>query len=231
MQSLVPSGPPSTGNYNPASGIKLEAIAEVPAWTDLVLAQFFRDMRKAAGGTRGHVAARLGTTADVILALESGHLRALPSWPVTQRIVRAYGRLVDLDMGPVLVRLRQQTAAADPRLPDDAIDGVFSLPSIVQSHRRTTAAPQMEPSEQERSLWWRRPVTALPVLLLASLVFVPRVPSTLVEAGISALPATVADVMRSALQGQADKSAERLVWIEVSDPRTRKSDKLRPDPR
>ena len=216
-----------------APSMQLVGIDETPPWTDPVLARLFSDMRVAAGYTSEQMAARLDTTTGVILALEAGRLRALPSWPVTQRIVGAYGRLLGIDMGPALARIRQQTAAADPTLADPEISHPAS-PEL-PAPRPVIALPVPRPSSRSRGArWMPRPAIALTGLVLVGLVFVPRVPSGLIEAGISALPAQLAASAGAAYARWSNGrrgSGDDLRWIDVADPGSRKTDKLPPSPR
>ncbi len=227
MQSLVPFRRPFLGEPVPSFEVSADVIAEHPAWTDPASGQLFRDMRTAYGGTRGQIAAHLATTADVVQALESGRLRALPPWPITQRIVIAYGRLLELDMGPALSRIRQQTQATDRAVPDHERRCALSPPALAPPLMRALPPSRAAHSADRRARCVRRARYAAPVLLLASLVFVPRVPSAIVEAGFSTIAAGIAvAVPRSAVM-----PADALVWIDVADPQSRKSDKLRLDPR
>jgi hypothetical protein len=57
------------------------------------------------------LAARLGTRADVVQALEQGALYALPPWAETCRVVNAYGALLNLDVRPLLRRIYAQLEA------------------------------------------------------------------------------------------------------------------------
>ncbi len=216
-----------------APSMQLVGIDETPPWTDPTLARLFSDMRVAAGYTSEQMAARLDTTTGVIVALEAGRLRALPSWPDTQRVVGAYGRLLGIDMGPALTRIRQQTAAADPTLADPEISHPAS--AELPAPRPVIAVPAPRPSTYDRSArWMPRPAVALTGSLLLGLLFLPRVPSGLIEAGISALPAQLA-ASAGAVYGRWSNgrrgSANDLQWIDVADPGSRKTDKLPPSPR
>ncbi|MFM9940606.1 MAG: hypothetical protein ACKVP7_14075 [Hyphomicrobiaceae bacterium] len=67
----------------------------------------FQTMRAAVGASLVAVARQLGTTTDVILALEGCNPGGLPLWPETSRIVLAYGAWLEMDVRPALARLRQ----------------------------------------------------------------------------------------------------------------------------
>ena len=58
----------------------LLAIDEQPAWHDPAVGRVFADMRMTLGCSVDKMARQIGTTADVIMLLEAGRLRALPAW-------------------------------------------------------------------------------------------------------------------------------------------------------
>ena len=179
------------------------------------------------------MAARLDTTTSVILAFEAGRLRALPSWPITQRVVGEYGRLMGVDMGPALARIRQQTAAADPTLTDPELSRTASREAPTKPLVIALPVPrQSTPDTPARRM--PRAAIALTGLLLVGLFSVPRVPSGIIEAGISALPAQLATSAGAAYARWSNGrrgSGDDLQWIDVADPGSRKSDKLPPNPR
>lgn len=59
------------------------------------------------------VAARLGTSSEVVIALESGHVAALPPWPESARVVGAYLSAANIDARPVLSTLKSAVIAAE----------------------------------------------------------------------------------------------------------------------
>ena len=233
MRFIGQSPRPPHGVRARSLGVQLVGIDEAPSWTDPALARLFSDMRSAAGYTHAQMAARLDTTTGVVLALEAGRLRALPSWPVTQRVVATYGRLLGIDMSPALARIRQQTAAADPTLADP--EAPHTASRAASAKLPMIALPVRRPSAHDtRARWLSRPVIALAGLVLVGLVFVPRVPSGLIEAGISALPAQLTASAGAAYARWSSGrrgSTNDLQWIDVADPGSRKTDKLHPAPR
>lgn len=227
MSSLVPfHQPPLRGSKSPPT-LNLAGIDEQPAWTDPVSARLFRDMRMMFGGTRRQIASHLGTTEDVVTALETGRLRALPPWPMTQRIVSAYGRLLNLDMAPALARIRLQTVSADPVLPDHELPRILSRAARLPREQRLLLPHPAKPRGRKLRLL----STVIPVLLASILIVVPHLPGTFAEARISILPTGIAAAVDALYGRWADRISDTLVWIDVSDPQTRKSDKLRLAPR
>ena len=91
--------------------LHIHGIKEMPAGYDAEVAELFRDLRAATTLSEMDLAARLGTRADVVMALEQGELYALPPWPETCRVVNAYGALLNLDVRPLLRRIYAQLEA------------------------------------------------------------------------------------------------------------------------
>ena len=68
-------------------------------------------VRKAQGQSEAMLAGRLGTSADVVRALEAGQLASLPPWPETHRIVEKWLADAGFDPRPALVNLERVFAA------------------------------------------------------------------------------------------------------------------------
>lgn len=88
--------------------VRLLGIDERSSGVDPVLARIFATMRATLGLSEGELALRLATSPQTILILEAGHVRALPPWPETVRLVSAYARLLAIDARPILQRLDAQ---------------------------------------------------------------------------------------------------------------------------
>lgn len=91
--------------------LNIHGIKEMPAGYDAEVAELFRDLRAASNLSETDLAARLGTRAEVVIALEQGALFALPPWPETCRVVNGYGALLNLDVRPLLRRIYAQLEA------------------------------------------------------------------------------------------------------------------------
>jgi hypothetical protein len=91
--------------------LHIHGIKEMPAGYDAEVAELFRDLRAASAMSENDLAARLGTRADVVQALEQGALYALPPWAETCRVVNAYGAMLNLDVRPLLRRIYAQLEA------------------------------------------------------------------------------------------------------------------------
>jgi hypothetical protein len=96
----------------------------MPAGYDAEVAELFRDLRAATTLSEMDLAARLGTRADVVQALEHGALFALPPWPETCRVVNNYGALLNLDVRPLLRRIYAQLEAGIVELQPKAMPDV-----------------------------------------------------------------------------------------------------------
>ena len=110
MQQNVP-----TAGLRPAltpilSGrVTLLGIDERSSGLDLVLAGIFVTMRGASGRSLPELARILKTEPEILLHLEAGRVRALPPWHEISRLVTDYGQFIEIDIQPVLSRIREQT--------------------------------------------------------------------------------------------------------------------------
>jgi hypothetical protein len=91
--------------------LNIHGIDDMPAGYDAEVAELCRDLRAATALSEMDLAARLGTRADVVQALEQGAIYALPPWTETSRVVKAYGGLLNLDVQPLLRRIYAQIEA------------------------------------------------------------------------------------------------------------------------
>jgi hypothetical protein len=204
--------------------------AEPAAGRDAQIGTIFRNMRTALKVPRDALARRLATTPAVIDSFEAGAITALPHWKETERIVRSYCELLRFDPEPVLWRLRSQfqlvatTTHPQPRSPP-----------------RTSAPPPGGPGESSRAApLGARPrrrrrrartlfVLSMPIVFAAGLVYLGQSASRPVYQAIALLPVPIAGPARAGLDylvGLTMPSRDGLTWIEVSDPRSRKADKL-----
>jgi transcriptional regulator with XRE-family HTH domain len=71
------------------------------------IGSLFRELRRALGFSLPQVANLLQTRIDVISALETGNVQALPDWSETARILSRYLGLARIDAGPVLSLIRR----------------------------------------------------------------------------------------------------------------------------
>jgi DNA-binding XRE family transcriptional regulator len=206
------------------------------------LGKIFRDMRQTMQVSRETVARRLATTASTIESFETGALRALPNWKETNRIVRTYCDLLRVDHEPILQHIsgQLQVLASLPRPTKVPTPVEFTTsrtgPRSQPAERtarseRTQARPQ--PGRRRRRA---RALFALsaPLALVAGLVYLAQAAPLPVYRAASMLPASAEIAVRVGLDYLVLLSAPRrdgLRWIDVSDPRARKADKLQPGSR
>jgi len=213
---------------------------EAPGWQDAQLGQIFRNMRLAMKVSRETIARRLATSTVCVDNFEAGAVAALPHAKETDRIVRGYCELLRLDPEPILWRIRngmqalaeQARAAAPMPLPAAIVPTTAS-----RSGRRSEPVTRTRPQRSERSAarWAQRRRTralfalSAPVALLAALVYVAHAAPRPVYRTIALLPGPARHGVRAVLDYAVLLTAPRregLRWIEVSDPRLRKADKL-----
>jgi hypothetical protein len=200
------------------------------------VARFFRDLRAAFRLSQAQTAERLSTRVDIICALETADVSSLPPWPECCRIVRTYTGPVGLDPRPILHSLETLLAiAAQNPKPAPKRSLVRQLGRRKQPQQRAQKgsvedsalatisarlAPFM-PGRAGRVLF----AIAVPVGLLVLLS-----QTSVLEAAVAQLPPSVARIVRGAQDYVTLELApirDGMRWIDVRDPRSRRSDKLR----
>jgi hypothetical protein len=209
-----------------------DAVGEVAAGRDEQIGKIFRNMRTALKVPRDALARRLATSPAVIDSFEAGAIAALPHWKETERIVRSYCDLLRFDPEPVLWRLRSQfqllansarPAPHPPALPRTGAPraGIRGEPS------RTVPLGARPPRRRRRARTLF--VLSTPIVFAAGLVYLGQSASRPVYQAIALLPVPIAGPVRAGLDylvGLTMPSRDGLTWIDVSDPRSRKADKL-----
>jgi cytoskeletal protein RodZ len=181
------------------------------------VARFFRDLRAALQMSQAQAAQRLATRMDIIAALEAGDVSALPPWPECCRIVRTYTAPVGLDPRPILHSLEALLAIA-ARKPKPARSNPAANPAIAAV---SANVGRLLRGRNGRALF----AVAVPVGLLVLLT-----QTSVLEAAVAQLPPSVVRIVRGAqdyVTLQLAPVRDGLRWIDVRDPRSRRSDKLR----
>ncbi len=203
------------------------------------VARFFQDLRTAFGMSQAQAAQRLSTRIDIISALEAGDISVLPPWPECCRIVRTYTGLVGLDPRPILHSLETLlaiTACTPKPAPKWSLFPQLGRQRQPRQPARSKAAgsPALAAVSASlgRLLWGREGragralfAIAVPVGLLVLLT-----QTSVLEAAVAQLPPSVARIVRGAqdyVTVQLAPVRDGLRWIDVRDPRSRRSDKLR----
>ncbi len=238
-----------------ATSVHLSAVSERSSGVDERLAAIFRDMRVGLRMSPAQLARSLKTTPEIVSVFEAGHVRAFPAWPETVRIVSELGTLHRIDTRPILARIRDQVGPAGlgqvPRTPEAArrppSEARTASPPAAQSDhpllramaRRRTETTQDPATSGNMMRRARRAVRrtartmfalSAPVVMVGGLIWMAQTQPTLLLRAANALPDPISGVARALadyLVVQMAPRREGLRWIEVSDPRARKSDKLR----
>jgi hypothetical protein len=197
------------------------------------VARFFRDLRAALQMSQAQAAQRLATRTDIIAALEAGDVSVLPPWPECCRVVRMYTAPVGLDPRPILHSLETllSVAARTPKpAPKRAFVSLLSRQKKpAQPARSKPAAIAAVSANVGRLLRGRNGralfAVAVPVGLLVLLT-----QTSVLGAAVAQLPPSAARIVRGAqdyVTVQLAPVRDGLRWIDVRDPRSRRSDKLR----
>lgn len=219
------------GSARTAGRIHLRGVAERPAGIDEQIGGVFRRMRAMTGRSAAEIAQALGTSAPTIELLEAGAVRALPPWPETERLVRAYAGQLGLDARPLVDRLASQIAPPSVSVAHAATQAPISAnledgPDIPTMPTPGGAARRNRHRRRVRRAFLA--VTA-PMAIAGLVVWTAQVQPPALVATVNALPAAIGRPIRSGLDYILLQSAPRrdgLRWIEVEDPRARKSDRL-----
>jgi hypothetical protein len=219
-------------------------VSERPTGVDERVAAIFRDMRVGLGVSASELADSLATTVAVIETLESGRVRAFPPWPETVRIVSELGKLHRIDTRPILARIRDQVGPAGlgqvPKTAPVTRTPVEKHPLLrMRDRARAARREAWREGTQHARRQVRRAARALfaistPVALFGGVLWLAQTQPALILGAVAKLPGPVARVVQPAAEYVVVQMApwrEGMRWIEVPDPRTRKSDKLRQAPR
>lgn len=204
--------------------IEAEDATKLSAHRDRIAAQaraqsarFFLDLRQHLRLARVAIADRVGTSATVIEALEAGDMARLPRWPETVRIVQSYLQIVQLDPRPVLHALHE---AHSHHLKLQENLGFFGR--LGQAWQSGTLAERIEKSfaaVKSRTLRWTT-AASLPVALIGWLMLASVPQASIIPGPLAAMFGL--KPVQSVLVSRRDG----FTWIEATDPRTRRGDKL-----
>ncbi len=179
---------------------------------------------------------QLLTHVQVIAALENADVRYLPAWPETARIVMAYAAWARIDGRPILGALAALQNGAVPHRPLP-VRNAAAYAHMQQSVERLRQAgvvlvegakrlPQ-EAINQARE----RPARTFYAVSLPMCLVLLMLNTSLLQGAFNTVGGPVAKVassLRASLAVQFAPVREGLRWVEVEDPRSRRSDKLPP---
>lgn len=232
------------GRTGHAAPVQITALSERTSGLDESLGSLLGDMRLALRMTPGELALRLGTTVDIIMTLEQGRLRALPHWEETQRVIIGLCAMHRVDPHPILQRIYEQARPTHHGGPPERGLGILQraeeyadtwppIPPAEPTTRRRTEPPA------KRARRWKPRIgrgrgralmaVAGPMVIVAAAVWTIQAQPRALRDSIEALPASISQPMLSGLDALAVRLAPRrdgLRWIDVSDPSSRKADKL-----
>jgi hypothetical protein len=197
-------------------GVHIAAVSERSPGSDERLAALFCDMRLCLGASKAELARRLRTTPAVIDSLENGRMHRLPPWPETVRIVTEFGQRPD-----AMPRIARATERQARRWWRRGVRGSDRLAGEGREH----------PSAKRRKRYVARALFTLsaPIVLVAGGLGAAQVGPAGIRGAISELPAPAARLVRPLVDFVAVRFApvhDGLRWITVSDPRSRKADRL-----
>lgn len=205
------------------------ASGEPTAGRDEQIGKIFRNMRSALKVPRDALARRLATSTVVIDSFEAGAISALPHWKETERIVRSYCDLLRFDPEPVLWRLRSQFQVATNYARPAPQPATQPRSGVSRAGLRAEGSMGGDRPARRRRRARTLFVLSTPIVFAAGLVYLGQSASRPVYQAIALLPLPIAGPVRAGFDyfvGLTTPSRDGLTWIEVSDPRSRKTDKL-----
>jgi transcriptional regulator with XRE-family HTH domain len=218
-------------------GYQSDGYGDPASVRDEQLGKIFRDMRHAMKVSRETIARRLATSSATIESFEAGAVSLLPHWKETGRIVRTYCELLRVDAEPILrrIRIHLQEAATQAKAARVATPIEFTTPRTGPRSVPTTRGARTQPAARPSPRRRRRRARVLfalsaPLALGAALVYLAQAMPQPVYRALSVLPDRAEIAVRAGLDYLVLLSAPQrdgLRWVEVSDPRARKADRLR----
>lgn len=205
----------------------------------------FRDLRRALHVPLPALARQLATRIEVLQALETGDTQRLPPWPETARVVTAYTALGAIDPNPVLSLLRAHVPSGGPKPParapapapsrkDHARGHAPALQTALTSSFSAVAGRLSGAARAARAgsvlvlkqRVGRRGILTLGGLCLAIFAYIAHSAAADTILAPSSPVARISRVIEDYVLWQRAPVREGLRWIEVDDPRSRRSDRL-----
>lgn len=224
------AGRPVSADGSDRQGLSVSAIGRL-----------FQDLRRCFGLTEQQVAVHIQTSPAVIRALESGAFELLPPWPETCRVVAAYTSLASIDPRPVLqsigreLALRAARAEAGGKPEQEPEQATFRGRFVTALEGLRLLALRVASAAKEARFGFSgmsRPTALIVAVAAMGLVLTGLVvQSTVLQAAVTSLPSPVVRLVRGAhnyMLIHLSPTRDGLRWIEVEDPRSRRTDKLQP---
>jgi hypothetical protein len=205
------------------------------AGTDI--GQLFRELRRCLSLPLPEIARRLESRIDVIQALEAGDVTRLPPWPETVRVVSAYTLLSGIDPRPVLHVIGERiTAEAKTRMAPPKRAARAGAAPARRGRGSSGFLLALIPARVSTLLPLNARVPQLPrggklaglaaMVVAAVALTLGLAPMRLNQASATGSPGLLAGLAHY-MTGPKATRRDGLKWIEVEDPRSRRSDKLR----
>jgi transcriptional regulator with XRE-family HTH domain len=211
-----------------SSRVGISAIGEPAAGRDEQLGSIFHNMRVSLHLSREAMARRLGVNASTVDTFEAGVVTALPPWQETRRIVGGYCELLRIDPEPILWRISSQLQAAANHI--RVATARPPAPAEPAAPRRARRSERDAPRSDRRGRRARTLfVLTAPIAFLAGAIYVVQALPGEVYRAIRLLPDPIAAPVRTGFDHLLLLTAPRregLRWLETSDPRLRKADRL-----
>lgn len=193
-----------------------------------LIARFFMDLRRALRLTLPQAAYYLKVHTSVVEALETGQVEYLPPWPQTVQIVMGYASMAGVDGRPVLSAVGNLIMMLQPS-PDEPEEHAaghetpagghfFRAGSAIASGARRLPKDAMH-QIRERP---QRALYALSLPLFVLLFFHASILQVIAQPFSSAV-----GQVSVYFQEHFAPVQDGLRWIDVNDPRSRRTDKLR----
>ncbi|MGL4396463.1 MAG: hypothetical protein ACRCS9_08000 [Hyphomicrobium sp.] len=200
------------------------------------LAHFFYDLRMRLQLTPEQAAYHLATHPQVVLALETGHFGHLPPWPEVVRIVHTYVGFVQIDGRPLLealaavqqADLRQRHGTLLAHVSGEGDDHAAG-PSTGERLRRARSMIAENAMRLPREAYVHArelPARTFYAVSLPLALLILVLNSSLLQMALSHLPGPLSHAASAVTSLWSGSSGAGEHWVDVEDPRARRSDKL-----
>lgn len=192
-----------------------------------LIARFFMDLRRALRLTLPQAAYYLQVHTNVIEALETGQVEYLPPWPQTTQIVMSYASMAGVDGRPVLNAIGNLIIMLQPVAdePEEKPAGYASQAGghFLRAGSALASGARRLPKDAIHQIRQRpqRALYALSLPLFILLFFHASVFEVVAQPF-----STAVNRVSVYFQEHFAPVQDGLRWIDVSDPRSRRTDKL-----
>jgi DNA-binding XRE family transcriptional regulator len=190
---------------------------------DELIGLTFRTMREHVGASQAALAQHLGISEHVVEALEAGSAVGLPDRAEIQRVVAGYAHMVQADLTPIESRLLRHVEVSQARI---VPAGVAVAPTL----KAAGTPPKNVAKRRTKSVWRKRALAlGLPIVAALGVATTAQTSPQSLFAAVNTFPDSLRPFAYAGLNMMTPVKSHRadgLLWIEASDPRTRKADRL-----